>query len=100
MTQTGAVHCHNVWSSARFAPFDRVVEEDVTQRQAIARLVARALQHDVPAFVAVNNDAEGCAPESIHRLARAIAELASSGLPRPVSRDKARHPARRPSPDQ
>jgi uncharacterized protein YecE (DUF72 family) len=69
-------------ASARFAPFDRIVEEDVTQRQAIARLVSRAVQHDVPAFVAVNNDAEGCAPESIHRLARAITELLSSSSPR------------------
>lgn len=64
-------------ASARFAPFNRIVEEDLTQRQAIARLVARALQHDVAAFVAVNNDAEGCAPESIHRLARTVAELSA-----------------------
>lgn len=58
----------------RLAPFDRIVEEDVPRRQSIARLVLRALEHDVPAFVLVNNDAEGCAPESIHRLARAIAD--------------------------
>ena len=44
------------------------------RRQSIVRLVLRALEHDVPAFVLVNNDAEGCAPESIHRLARAIAD--------------------------
>ena len=58
----------------RLAPFDRIVEEDVPRRQSIVRLVLRALEHDVPAFVLVNNDAEGCAPESIHRLARAIAD--------------------------
>jgi uncharacterized protein YecE (DUF72 family) len=58
----------------RLAPFDRIVEEDVARRQTIVRLVGRALEHDVPAFVLVNNDAEGCAPESIYRLARAIAD--------------------------
>jgi uncharacterized protein YecE (DUF72 family) len=61
-------------ASARFAPFDRIVEEDVARRVAIARLVGKALRRDVPSFVVINNDAEGCAPESIYRLARAIAE--------------------------
>jgi len=61
-------------ASERLAPFDRIVAEDVTRRAAIARLVANALRHDVPALVLVNNDAEGCAPESIERLARAIVE--------------------------
>jgi uncharacterized protein YecE (DUF72 family) len=61
-------------ASERLAPFDRIVAEDVTRRDAIARLVANALRHDVPALVLVNNDAEGCAPESIERLARAIVE--------------------------
>ena len=61
-------------ASERLAPFDRIVAEDVTRRDAIARLVANALRHEVPALVLVNNDAEGCAPESIERLARAIVE--------------------------
>jgi uncharacterized protein YecE (DUF72 family) len=61
-------------ASERLAPFDRIVLEDPTRRQAIARLVANALRHAVPALVLVNNDAEGCAPESIYRLARAIVE--------------------------
>ena len=61
-------------ASERLAPFDRIVAEDVTRRAAIARLVANALRHDVPALVLVNNDAEGCAPESIERLARAIVQ--------------------------
>lgn len=58
----------------RLAPFDRIVEEDAPRRDAIARLVVRALQHEVPVLVFVNNDAEGCAPESIARLAVAVAE--------------------------
>jgi uncharacterized protein YecE (DUF72 family) len=58
----------------RLAPFDRIVEADEPRRSTIARLVTRALQHEVPAIVLVNNDAEGCAPESIARLAVAIAQ--------------------------
>jgi uncharacterized protein YecE (DUF72 family) len=65
-------------ASERLAPFDRIVLEDPTRREAIARLVANALRHDVPALVLVNNDAEGCAPESIWRLARAIAERSTA----------------------
>jgi uncharacterized protein YecE (DUF72 family) len=58
----------------RYAPFNRVVDEDVASRSDIATLVRKALAHAVPAFVTVNNKAEGCAPESIARLA---VELAS-----------------------
>jgi hypothetical protein len=65
-------------ASERLAPFDRIVLEDPMRREAIARLVANALRHDVPALVLVNNDAEGCAPESISRLAHAIAERSAA----------------------
>ncbi len=58
---------------ARFAPFDRIVEEDVASRECIATLAAKAAQHGVTTLVLVNNKAEGCAPESIFRLARDIA---------------------------
>lgn len=61
-------------ASERLAPFDRIVLEDPTRREAISRLVANASKQDVPAMVLVNNDAEGCAPESIYRLAHSIAE--------------------------
>lgn len=57
---------------SRFLPFSRLAEPDLPNRQAIATLIAKALAHDVPAFVVVNNKAEGCAPESIFELARAI----------------------------
>jgi uncharacterized protein YecE (DUF72 family) len=65
-------------ASERLAPFDRIVLEDPIRREAIARLVSKALRHDVPALVLVNNDAEGCAPESIYRLARSIAQRCAS----------------------
>jgi uncharacterized protein YecE (DUF72 family) len=59
---------------SRFLPFSRLAEPDFENRDAVARLVAKALAHDVPAFVVVNNKAEGCAPESIFELARAISK--------------------------
>ena len=60
-------------AGSRFSPFSRLVEHDHANRAQIARLVAKALAHDVPAFVFVNNKAEGCAPASIELLAQAIA---------------------------
>jgi uncharacterized protein YecE (DUF72 family) len=65
-------------ANARFAPFHRLVDEDVETRAALAGLLAKAHRHGVPATVLVDNKAEGCAPESIVRLARALAnELGS-----------------------
>jgi uncharacterized protein YecE (DUF72 family) len=57
---------------SRFAPFTRLVEPDHANRRDIATLVAKALEHSVPAFVLVNNKAEGCAPESLAELARMV----------------------------
>ncbi len=64
---------------ARFAPFDRLADEDADTRTAIASLVARAQRHGVPAFVLVDNKAEGCAPESVFLLAQAIAAKLAAG---------------------
>lgn len=58
---------------SRFLPFNRLAEPDLATRTEIATLIAKALAHDVPAFVLINNKAEGCAPASIVELARAIA---------------------------
>jgi hypothetical protein len=57
---------------SRFLPFNRLVEPDLPTRVDIATLVSKALAHDVPAFVLINNKAEGCAPASIVELGRAI----------------------------
>jgi uncharacterized protein YecE (DUF72 family) len=59
-------------AKARYAPFDRLVEEDPDTRAALAELVAAALAAGQPAFVTANNKAEGCAPLTIIRLAEAI----------------------------
>ncbi len=58
----------------RFRPFDRITREDVPVRSAIARLVAKAAARGVPSLVLINNKAEGSAPASAFRLARAIVE--------------------------
>jgi uncharacterized protein YecE (DUF72 family) len=59
-------------ASASYSPFHRLAEEDLPTRRAVAALAARALQHDVPVQILVDNKAEGCAPESITRLAREL----------------------------
>jgi uncharacterized protein YecE (DUF72 family) len=63
----------------RYAPFHRLVDEDLESRSAIAGLVAQADRRGVAALVLINNKAEGCAPESIVRLARALVDLHPAG---------------------
>lgn len=59
----------------RYAPFDRLLEEDSATRGLIAGIVAKAHSHGVPVFVIIDNKAEGCAPKSVARLAEAIVGL-------------------------
>jgi len=58
---------------SRFLPFTRLAEPDLASRDDIATLIGKALAHQVPAFVLINNKAEGSAPASVFELARAIA---------------------------
>lgn len=58
----------------RYAPFDRIVDPDPRTCQSIAALVRRAAAAGQPAYVVVNNKAEGSAPLSIARLAGEIAD--------------------------
>ncbi|HEY2510531.1 MAG TPA: DUF72 domain-containing protein [Polyangiaceae bacterium] len=60
-------------ANARYAPFHRTVDPDDFRCDKLADLITRAVKHDVPALVLVDNKAEGCAPESVVRLARALA---------------------------
>jgi uncharacterized protein YecE (DUF72 family) len=72
-------------AQARFEPFDRLREEDPGNRAGVASLVTRAHRHGVPALVTLDNKAEGCAPLSVFRLARAIVDGidgAEAALPR------------------
>jgi hypothetical protein len=56
-------------------PFSHLVDEDPTNRDEVARLVAKAVAHDVPAFALLDNKAEGSAPATAVELARAIVRL-------------------------
>lgn len=58
----------------RYAPFDRLLDPDIVTRGALAHLIRVALASHQPAFVIVNNKAEGCAPLSCVELARAVVE--------------------------
>lgn len=68
-----ARHLRYQEASARYAPFDRIVDADPRACQGIAALVRRACALSRPAYVMVNNKAEGSAPLSIERLARELA---------------------------
>ncbi|MBN1210333.1 MAG: DUF72 domain-containing protein [Myxococcaceae bacterium] len=57
---------------ARFAPFQRLVDEDTVTREALAGICAAASHKGVPAFVTINNKAEGSAPLSARKLAESI----------------------------
>jgi len=57
----------------RYAPFDRLRDEDPQTREAIARACAGT---SLPCFVVINNKAEGSAPLSALALAARLVELA------------------------
>lgn len=56
----------------RYYPFDRLVDEDVPTREAIAGLCVAALHAQRPVFVTLNNKVEGSAPLSAVRLAQRV----------------------------
>ncbi|MCX8004323.1 MAG: DUF72 domain-containing protein [Burkholderiaceae bacterium] len=56
----------------RFAPFNRLQEPDLVTRGTLVHLIHVAIASAQPAYVIVNNKAEGCAPASCIELARAV----------------------------
>lgn len=62
------------YSTARstFAPFDELVSEDLTNRRAVASLMAEATLAGHEVTTIINNKAEGSAPRSIFALATAL----------------------------
>jgi uncharacterized protein YecE (DUF72 family) len=60
----------------RYQPFDRIVDPDPRSRDAIARACIATARAGRPAFVIINNKAEGSAPLSVARLAARIVEVA------------------------
>ncbi len=48
-----------------FSPYNQVMEEQPSLRESIADLVQWAVELKLPAYIFVNNRAEGCAPKTI-----------------------------------
>jgi len=59
-----------------FSPYAELLEPDPKTRRAIATLIERAASR--PTLVIIGNDAEGCAPQSIEMLARALTRSPTS----------------------
>jgi uncharacterized protein YecE (DUF72 family) len=62
-----------------FAPYDRIQDPNPELRDDIVRLIARAAELRVPAYLLVNNRAEGSAPLTIAAVAAALARQRRSG---------------------
>jgi uncharacterized protein YecE (DUF72 family) len=59
------------------APFDRLVAPDEEMRSQVVDLVGRAIARAIPAYVLVNNKAEGCSPLTVEALAERLSALGS-----------------------
>jgi uncharacterized protein YecE (DUF72 family) len=59
-------------AKARYQPFNRLVDEDIPNRVAVARLCLDAVARAQPAFAIANNKAEGSAPLTLVKLAEQI----------------------------
>lgn len=57
-----------------FAPYDRIREPNPKLRRDLVRLVETAVQTRIPAYILVNNRAEGSAPLTIAAIAEMLAE--------------------------
>jgi hypothetical protein len=58
-----------------FAPYDRIREPNPKLRRDLARLVEEAVRLRIPAYLLVNNRAEGSAPLTIAAVADMLPEL-------------------------
>jgi uncharacterized protein YecE (DUF72 family) len=61
-------------ATARYEPFDRIVDDDATSRDTIAVAALDVLVAERDVFIIANNKAEGSAPLSVANLAQRIAE--------------------------
>ena len=59
-----------------FAPYDRIQDPNPELRHDLVRLIERAVETRVPAYLLVNNRAEGSAPLTIAEIARMLPEPA------------------------
>jgi uncharacterized protein YecE (DUF72 family) len=67
-------------ASARYQPFDRLVDDDPYNRQTIAMMSRAALAAGRSTFVIANNKAEGSAPCTVVRLATCVAEATANAV--------------------
>jgi uncharacterized protein YecE (DUF72 family) len=58
----------------RYAPFNRLVDEDPSTRATLARVAAATALAGYPVYITANNKAEGSSPLTLIKLARAILE--------------------------
>ena len=65
----------------KFKPFDRLVEPDEALRREVVDLISAAVSRAQPAWLLVNNKAEGSAPLTI----RAVAERVATAVGRPAN---------------
>jgi uncharacterized protein YecE (DUF72 family) len=56
-----------------YEPFSKLMDPDPVTREGLARVVAGTTGAGLPAYITINNKAEGCAPLSVIELARAVA---------------------------
>jgi uncharacterized protein YecE (DUF72 family) len=69
-------------AKSRYYPFNKLVDEDLDSRAALAIAAASAARQGYASFVTINNKAEGSAPLSVEKLADAIvAQLKTNGAP-------------------
>jgi len=59
----------------QYAPFDKLVDPDPNTRATLARVIAGTVDAGPPAFVTINNKAEGSSPLSVRALAEAVSAL-------------------------
>lgn len=58
----------------KHTPFDALLSEDPHTRAVLARTIRGITGAGQPAYVTISNDAEGCAPLSIQKLAQALVD--------------------------
>lgn len=62
-------------AETRYKPFDQLKDEDPATREALVEAVLDTLENDLPVWLIAGNNAEGCAPLTLHKLARGLAEV-------------------------
>ncbi len=65
-------------AKAQYAPFDRILDPDPETHAQLARVITGTCGAGYPAFITINNKAEGSAPLSVAELARVVMGTSAS----------------------